>query len=86
MLRFQPKHSIEDVFMNVHNPMIIKLLVCNSNVQIGMNGRSVFCSSGYQVKSQQKEEQLAFEKVSAVLCKVIQKQISREQYIIQHEI
>jgi hypothetical protein len=86
MLRFQPKRSIEDIFMNVHNPMITKLLMCNNNVQIGMNGRSIFYSTGYQVKSQQKEERLAFEKVSAVLCKVIQKQVSREQYIIQHKI
>jgi hypothetical protein len=86
MLRFQPKRSIEDVFMNAHNPMITKLLMCNNNVQIGMNGRSIFYSTGYQVKSQQKEERLAFEKVSAVLCKVIQKQVSKAQYIIQHKI
>jgi hypothetical protein len=39
MLRFQPKRLIEDVFMNIHNPMITRLLMCNNNVQIGMNGR-----------------------------------------------
>jgi hypothetical protein len=76
MVRFQPKRLIEDVFMNVHNPVITKLLMCNNNVQIGMNGRSVLYSTGYQVKSQQKEERVAFEKVSNVLCKVIQKQVS----------
>jgi hypothetical protein len=82
-----PKRSIEDVFMNVHNPpMITKLLMCNNNVQIGMKGRSIFYSAGYEVKSHQKEERLAFEKVSAMLCKVIQKQVSREQYIIQYNI
>jgi hypothetical protein len=75
MLRFQPKRLIEDVFMNIHNPMITRLLMCNNNVQIGMNGRSVLYSTGYQVKSQQKEERNAFEKVSNVLCKVIQKQV-----------
>jgi hypothetical protein len=73
MIRFHPKRSIEDVFMNVHNPMITKLLMCNNNVQIGMTGRSIFYNTGYQVKLQQKEERLAFEKVSSVLCKVIQK-------------
>jgi hypothetical protein len=78
MLRFQPKRFIEDAFMNVHNPVITKLLMCNNNVQIGMNGRSVLYSTGYQVKSQQKEERLAFEKVSNVLCKVIQKQVNTE--------
>jgi hypothetical protein len=62
MLRFQPKRLIEDVFMNIHNPVISKLLMCNNNVQIGMNGRSVLYSTGYQVKSQQKEERNAFEK------------------------
>jgi hypothetical protein len=76
MLRFQPKRLIEDVFMNVHNPTITKILLCNNNVQIGMNGRSVLYSTGYQVKAQQKEERAAFEKVSNVLCKVIQNQAS----------
>ena len=74
MLHFQPKRLIEDVFMNTHNPTITKLLMCNNNFQIGMNGRSILYCTGYQVKSQQKEERHAFEKVSNVLCKVIQKQ------------
>lgn len=81
MLRFQPKRLIEDVFMNIHNPMITKILLCNNNVQIGMNGRSVLYSTGYQVKSQQKEERVAFEKVSNVLCKVIQNQVRTENAI-----
>jgi hypothetical protein len=76
MLRFQPKRLIEDVFMNIHNPVITRLLLCNNNVQVGMNGRSILYSTGYQVKSQQKEERNAFEKVSNVLCKVIRKQVS----------
>ena len=82
MLRFQPKRLIEDVFMNIHNPSITKLLMCNNNVQIGMNGRSILYSTGYQVKSQQKEERFAFEKVSMVLCKVIRKQASTEKYFV----
>jgi hypothetical protein len=80
MIRFQPKRFIEDAFMNVHNPAITKLLMCNNNVQIGMNGRSVLYSTGYQVKSQQKEERHAFEKVSTVLCNVMQKQVSTIKY------
>ena len=87
MLRFQPKRPIEDVFMNIHNPTITKLLLCNNNVQVGMNGRSILYSTGYQVKSQQKEERYAFEKVSNVLCKIIRKQVSTIKYIItnRHE-
>ena len=81
MLRFQPKSEIEDVFMNVHNPVITKMIMCNNNVQVGMNGRSVLYSTGYQVKSQQKEERLAFEKVSDVLCKIIKKQVSDSKTI-----
>ena len=81
MLRFQPKREIEDVFMNVHNPVITKMIMCNNNVQVGMNGRSVLYSTGYQVKSQQKEERLGFEKVSDVLCKIIQKQVSDSKTI-----
>jgi hypothetical protein len=76
MVRFQPKRLIEDAFMNVHNPVITKLLMCNNNVQVGMDGLSVLYSTGYQVKSQQKEERHAFEKVPNVLCKVIRKQVS----------
>jgi hypothetical protein len=78
MLRFQPERPIEDVFMNTHNPTITKLLLCNNNVQVGMNGRSVLYSTGYQVKSQQKEAKMAFERVLKVLCKVMQKQVCQE--------
>ncbi len=81
MLRFQPKRPIEDVFMNIHNPTITRLLLCNNNVQVGMNGRSILYSTGYQVKSQQKEERYAFEKVSNVLCKIIRKQASTTNYV-----
>ena len=81
MLRFQPKRPIKDVFMNIHNPTITRLLLCNNNVQVGMNGRSILYSTGYQVKSQQKEEQYAFEKVSNVLCKIIRKQASTTNYV-----
>jgi hypothetical protein len=52
-----------------------------TGVQVGMNRRSVLYSTGYQVKSQQKEERHAFEKVSNVLCKVIRKQISLKKYL-----
>ena len=83
MVRFQPQRLIEDAFMNVHNPVITKLLMCNNNVQVGMNGRSVLYSTGYQVKSQQKEERHAFEKVSDVLCKVIRKQVSSIKYLVR---
>ena len=85
MVRFQPQRRIEDAFMNVHNPVITKLLMCNNNVQVGMNGRSVLYSTGYQVKSQQKEERHAFEKVSDVLCKVIRKQVSSIKYLVRDE-
>jgi hypothetical protein len=46
MLRFQPKRSIEDTYMNVNNPVITKLLLCKKNVQVGMNGRTIFYSTG----------------------------------------
>ena len=73
--KFQSQRLLEDAFTNVHNRTITKLLMCNNNVQVGMNGRTVLYCTGYQLKSQQKEERLAFEKVSTVLCKVIQKQV-----------
>jgi hypothetical protein len=56
--------------------VIQKAFLPKTNVQVGMNGRSVLYSMGYQVKSQQKEERHAFKKVSNVLCKVIRKQVN----------
>jgi hypothetical protein len=52
MFQFYPKRPIEDVFMNTHSPSITKLLGCNSNVMVGMNGGcAVFYVTGYNVKS-----------------------------------
>lgn len=73
MFRFYPKRPIEDAFMNTHSPSITKLLGCNSNVMIGMNGSAVFYVTGYNAKSTQKEESEAYEKISQVLVKCLQK-------------
>lgn len=54
MLGFQPKGSIEDDFINVNNPLISKILMCNNNVQIGVNGRTIFYTTGYQLDLQPK--------------------------------
>ena len=75
MFKFQPKRSVEDAFINTHNPAITNLLGCNSNVLVGMNGRSVIYVTAYNAKSQQKEERSAFEQVSQVLIKIIQNQV-----------
>lgn len=75
MFRFQPKRPVEDVFMNVHSPIITSLLGCNNNVTMGMNGRSVFYVTGYNTKAQQKDERVAFEKISSVMVDVLQRQV-----------
>jgi hypothetical protein len=61
--------------------VIQKAFLPKTNVQVGMNRRSVLYSTGYQVKSQQKEERHAFKKVSDVLCKVIREQVSLKKYL-----
>jgi hypothetical protein len=61
----------DDNFFEMH--VIQKAFLPKTNIQVGMNGRIVLYSTVYQVKSQQKEERHAFEKVSNVLCKVIRK-------------
>jgi hypothetical protein len=71
----QPERHVEDVFMNVHNKTITSMLGCNSNVMLGMNGRAVMYVTGYNTKSQQKEERAAYEKVSEILIKILQKQV-----------
>ena len=76
MFRLQPHRPISTVFMNTHNPTLTSLLGCNNNVMLGMNGRLVLYVTGYNVKSQQKEERFAFEAVSSVLLKLLQTQVS----------
>jgi hypothetical protein len=75
MFRFQPKRNIEDAFVNTHNPIITSLLGCNNNVLVGMNGRAVFYVTSYNVKSQQKEETDAYQKVTDILIKIMKKQV-----------
>jgi hypothetical protein len=69
----------DDIFFEMQ--VIQKAFLPKTNVQVGMNGQSVLYNMGYQVKSQQKEERHAFEKVSDVLCKVIRKQVSLKKYL-----
>jgi len=69
-----PKRSLEDAFMNTHNPVITTLLGCNNNVIVGMNGASAFYVTSYGAKGQQEDERKAFEKVSSVIIKVLQRQ------------
>ena len=76
MFRFYPRRNIEDVFMNTHNPDITALLGCNNNVLFGMNGCAVFYVTGYNCKSQQKEERAVFNKVSEVVVRLLEKHVS----------
>jgi hypothetical protein len=73
MFRFYPKRNIEDVFMNVHSPVLTKCFANNTNVLAAMNGPVVFYVTGYQAKKQQKEEKQAYTKVSETIFKMIQK-------------
>ena len=75
MLRFEPMREIEDAFMNTHNPMLTKMLGCNNNVMLGMNGRTVCYCTNYNCKPTQKEERENFQKVSEVMIKVLEKQV-----------
>ena len=75
MFRIQPKRNFEDAFMNTHNPAITSLLGCNSNVLVGMNGRSVIYVTSYNAKSQQKEERLAYEKLCEAMIPIVKKQV-----------
>jgi hypothetical protein len=61
--------------MNTHNPALTSLLGYNSNVLVGMNGRSVIYVTGYNAKSQQREERNAFENVSQILIKMLRAQV-----------
>ena len=76
MFRFDPRREVQDAFINTHNPGITQLFNCNNNVLVGMNGCSVFHVTGYNVKSQQREERMAFQKVSEVLVRLLESAVS----------
>jgi Helitron helicase-like domain at N-terminus len=75
MFRLRPKRFMEDAFINTHNPILTTLLGCNSNVMVGMNGRAVIYVTGYNAKSQQKDERTAFEKIADILIRIIENQV-----------
>ena len=76
MFRLQPHRAVEDAFMSTDNLTITTLLGFNNNVMARMNGRLVLYVTGYNVKSQQKVERVAFEKVSELLIKFFRNQVS----------
>ena len=76
MFRFQPKRCVEDAFMNTHNPTITSLLGVNNNVMVGMNGRLVMYVTGYNAKSQQKEEKQAWEVMGGIIINIMKRPVS----------
>ena len=74
IFRLYPKRKLEDAFMNVHNKSITTMLGFNNNVLAGLSGSSVFYTTGYNAKSQQKEEREAFENISRVIVTLLEKQ------------
>lgn len=81
MFKICPERAAEDAFMNSHNPALTKILGCNTNVMVAMNGSSVFYVTGYNAKSTQKEEKAAFEIISSVMVKHLEKQV-RNHYVV----
>jgi Helitron helicase-like domain at N-terminus len=75
MFKISPQRGIEDAFMNTHNRTLTLILGCNTNVMVAMNGCSVFYVTGYNAKSNQKEETAAFEVISEVVVKHLEKQV-----------
>ena len=60
MFKIIPKRALGDLYMNAHNPDLTKILGCNTNVMMGMNGRLVFYVTGYNAKKNQPEEREAY--------------------------
>ena len=74
MFKFEARRELGDMFINIHNKELTILLGCNTNIQIGMSGKSIFYVTGYQAKQQQKDETQAYETVSKVIIKVLERQ------------
>ena len=71
IFQYYPKQNIEDVFMNIHSPLLTKCFANNTNVNVAMNGPVVLYVTGYQAKRQQEEEKQAYTKVFDGICKMI---------------
>ena len=82
IFRLQPHRRVEDTFMNSHNKSLTELLCCNTNVLLGITGRILHYVTCYHSKSQQKEENRAFEKISEILLKHLKKQVIKCACII----
>ena len=80
LFRVKLQRKVEDVFTNIHNPLLTQLFLCNNNVLIAMTGAAVLYVTGYNVKKTQKEERLAFENVGRVLIDTINRQVSQRPY------
>ena len=78
MFCFRPQRLEEDAFMNVHNTLLTCLLGCNTNVMAGMNGKSVFYVTSYNAKPNQKEENMAYERLANIMIKILRSQVRRE--------
>ena len=74
IFRIDPKRNLEDAFINKHNELMTMALGINNNVSAAINGSSVFYCTGYNAKSQQKEEREAHESVSRVMLNVVERQ------------
>ena len=74
MFRYYPKRNIEDIFMNVHSPLLTKCFANNTNVNVAMNGPVVLYVTGYQAKRQQEEEKEPYKKVYDGICGMVRKQ------------
>ena len=68
------KRGIADAYTNVHNPILSMTFLCNNNILAAMTGAAVLYVTGYNFKSTQKEEQMAFEKMARVLIDRIKNQ------------
>ena len=75
IFRLHPTRNLEDAFINTHNKSLTDLLLCNTNVLLGMNGCIVHYVTCYKTKDQQKEENHAFENMSTIMLKHLAKQV-----------
>ena len=77
-----PERPIQDVFTNIHNPLLTMLFLCNNNILTAMTGAVVLYVTSYSSKKNQKEERLAFENMAIVLTKVLERQVRAHKTFI----
>lgn len=72
------ERKIEDVYTNVHNPILMMLFLCNNNIAAAMTGASVLYVTSYSHKKTQDDDRIAYDDLASKLLKILTNQVCEQ--------